>query len=219
MKLLLMQSESLKSTWTDKVNTTEIFTVNIEDISRNEYDTAYFLMSEKRRRKCDALRFLDDKKRCIAADMLLRRVLAEKTGLSENALVFGVYDNGKPYLVGEKYFFSISHSGKYVCVAVNREKPVGVDIEEIKSVNSRIAKRVFSESDMCYVFENSEYPDCIISDPSVLERFFRVWTYKEAYVKMTGEGIDDNIRNISYVPENCHCELSDGYCISVVTKE
>ena len=214
-----MLSESLKSTWTDKVSLTEIFILNIEDISRSEFDTAYFLMSEERKRKCDALRFDDDKKLCIAADMLLRRALSEKTGIAESELLFDTMEKGKPYLRNGNCFFSVSHSGKYVCAAVNRNKPVGVDIEQIKDVSARIAGRVFSESDIRFVFGANVSADGIISDPLMLQRFFRVWTYKEAFVKMTGEGIDDNITDISYDAENCRCELFDGYCITVVTKK
>ena len=214
-----MLSESLKSTWTDKVSSTVFFKFNIDDVSRIRFDTAYFLMSEKRRKKCDALRREDDKKLCILSDMKTREILSEITGLSYEELEFDTEEAGKPYLKNADCHFSISHSEKMVAVAVNKKKPVGIDIEKIRPVSARIAKRVFSLSDIRYVFQSDNVPDGEILDIEMQERFFRVWTYKEAFVKMTGQGIDDDIKNISYNAENCVCELSDDYCITVVTKE
>ena len=214
-----MQSESLKSTWTDKVSSTVFFKFNTDDVSRIRFDTAYFLMSEKRRKKCDALRRDEDKKLCILADMKTREILSEITGLSCEELEFDTEESGKPYLKNAECHFSISHSEKMVAVAVNIACPVGIDIEKIRPVSARIAKRVFSSSDIRYVFQGDDVPDGEITDADMQERFFRVWTYKEAYVKMTGQGIDDDIKNISYDAKNCICELSGDYCITVVTKK
>ena len=87
---------------------TEIFTLDIKKISRTEIDAAYFSMSSERRKKCDGFRFQSDKDLCVAADMLLRRVLSEKTGLPPEELVFSVSENGKPYLENGEYHFNVS---------------------------------------------------------------------------------------------------------------
>ena len=201
------------------MNSTVIEKVNINDISRSGYGAAYSLMSESRRKKCDSLRREDDRRLCIAADMLLRKTLSSLTGIRENELEFYCEENGKPMLTGGAAYFSISHSGQIAAVAVSRECPVGIDIEKIAPVKAGIARRICSSEEILYIFSSPEIPSGEITDRKILERFFRVWTYKEAYVKMTGEGIDDNIRNVRYSPCNCYQELCDGYCLTVVTKE
>ncbi len=174
-------------------------------------------MSAERKEKCDALLKPDDKKRCIAADMLLRRVLCDKLDVTPESLEFSVYDKGKPYLLNYGYKFSISHSEDYVAVAVNEEREVGIDIEKIKEVRAHTGKHIFSCSDIQFVFQSDNIPDGKITDRETLIRFFKVWTYKEAYVKMTGEGINDNLKSISCDENNCISEVFDDYVLTVIT--
>ena len=212
-----MLSESLKNIWTDMVSETEIFTLDIKRISRTEIDAAYFSMSENRRKRCDSLRFQTDKDLCIAADMLLRRVLSENLGIPAGDIAFSVTEKGKPYLKDGSCHFSISHSGDIAAVALNKNSPVGIDVERIRPVSARIARRVFSESDIRFVFGDCVIPDGEIEDRETLVRFFKVWTYKEAFVKMTGEGISDNLKICSYDKNNCITKTFDDYVMTVIT--
>ena len=180
------------------VSATEIFTVDIREISRTEIDAAYFSMSAKRRKKCDGLKFQSDKELCIAVDMLSRRVLSRKLGMAPESLQFDTGYKGKLYLVNGEYQFNVSHSGDIAAVAVHPEKAVGIDVERIRPVSAAVARRVFSPSDMKFVFGKETIPDGSFNDRETLERFFRVWTYKEAIVKMTGEGLSA----ISRVPRS-----------------
>lgn len=196
---------------------TDIYKINIEEIGCTEFNAAYFLMSPERRKKCDAFKNVDDKKRCIAADMLIRKALSDKLTLSEKELIFGISDGGKPYLKNVDCNFSISHAGNYVVAAINRFVRVGIDIEKIKPVKAGIARHIFTKNDMDFVFRGNA-PVGLIEDGTVLERFFRVWTYKEAYVKMTGEGITDNVKSFSYDEKKGFCDIFDGYCLTVITE-
>lgn len=196
----------------------EIFALDIKRISRTDIDAAYFSMSEDRRKKCDGFRFQAAKDLCIAADMLLRRVLSEKLGVPSEALSFAVTHKGKPYLQNGGYHFNISHSGDMVAVAVSKDSPVGIDIEQIKPVSAGIARRVFSEGDLCFVFGDAVIPDGKIEDRDTLVRFFKVWTYKEAFVKMTGEGISDDLKCFSYDENKCSTRVFDDYVLTVITE-
>ncbi len=201
------------------MSSTEIYKVDIEKISRSELGAAYFVMSEGRRQKCDSLKNESDKKLCIAADMILRKVLSEKTGTAPEKLVFGLESKGKPYLENAEYKFSVSHSGKYVAVAVNKSCDIGIDVEMIRPVRSAVARHILTRKDIEYVFNDDKIPDGIINSREVLERFFKVWTYKEAFVKLTGEGITDNIKSFSFNEKNCCNEIFEDYCLTVITKE
>jgi len=102
--------------------------------------------------------------------------------LEEKEIIFEKDKNGKPFLKGvENFYFNISHSDRYVVCAVSDE-PVGVDVEKIRPVKLRLADRFFTEQERRYVY-NAE------NEASQYQRFFEIWTRKEAFVKMDGRGL------------------------------
>ncbi|MDR0409382.1 MAG: 4'-phosphopantetheinyl transferase superfamily protein [Spirochaetaceae bacterium] len=134
------------------------------------------LFPPERTQKIRVCSFLDDRKRSFAAGLLLEAALGKD-------VAFGVRsdDNGKPYIEGGPYF-SISHSGKWVILAVC-EEPAGVDIE-IRSLSRNtegIARRAFHPLEREAARGN-------------LEMFYKTWTAKESYIKMLG-------KNLSTLPD------------------
>lgn len=200
------------------MNGTVIRKLNIKEISCSDLGAAYFLMTEERRRKCDGFRREQDKKLCIAADKLLRETLAEITGINGKDLIFGIEEGGKPYLKNGDCHFSVSHSDDYVVVAVNRERRVGVDIEKIRDVKTRLLMNVCVQKEIRYIFGGIVIPGEYLQDRSLCERFFRVWTYKEACLKLTGEGITDDLKKCIYGEMESECEVFDDYCLTVITE-
>ena len=88
---------------------------------------------------------------------------------------------GKPRFDIGECEFSISHAGALSVAAVSADGGVGVDIESIDSGRDilRIAKRFFSES------ERRE----LESAEDRVTGFYRIWTAKEAMMKLGGEGM------------------------------
>ena len=213
-----MLSESLKSIWIDSANHTEVFMLNIEEISSSEIADAYFLMDEERKTLCDKLKFEEDKYRCIAADHLARCVLSEKSGIPPERISFGKNKNGKPEFINGRGHFNISHSGKYLVLAFNENREVGIDIEFIKPVKTGMITRVCSDDELSFVLAKNIIPAERIDDINILNRFFKVWTYKEAFLKCIGIGIRAELKEIVF-DENCYCEICDGYALCVVTSE
>ena len=123
--------------------------------------------------------FPDDRKRCLCAELLMRYSLFTGRGIrftGEPSL--GKY--GKPYIQGaEDFFFSASHSGKWVVTAYGSSQ-VGADVEVIKSGSASIAEGCFTQSEQDYVFAEDEGAD---------ERFIKLWTLKESYIKYLGTGL------------------------------
>lgn len=97
-------------------------------------------------------------------------------------LTYRYGERGKPYFERIPLYFNLSHSGDYVLCAVS-EREVGADIQRFQPVDMmRLAKRFFSE------------PECqeLVRCEETRERqelFFRLWARKEAYGKLTGEGV------------------------------
>lgn len=119
-------------------------------------------------------------RRCTVSDLLAE--LAEPLSLT-----YRYGEKGKPYLENLPLFFSLSHSGEYVLCAVSRRE-LGADIQKIQPADElKLAKRFFSESE-CRILEGCE------SHRERQRLFFGFWTRKEAYGKLTGEGLAAAIR-------------------------
>lgn len=120
-------------------------------------------------------------------------------------------ENGKPYLKGEALYFNLSHSGEYVLCALSGEE-IGADIQKHQvSPKEALVKRFFSEQ------EQELFANCKTSTESE-ELFYRLWTRKEAYAKLTGQGLAAIVSRDVYGPEELHWEEyiePEGYHICV----
>ena len=107
--------------------------------------------------------------------LLLQKVLA-LYHMQDSQVYIG--EHGKPMVEGLE--FSLAHSGNIVICAVSDE-PIGCDVEKLRKAPNGVAERYFSDSERGYLsrFSGEEYD----------RAFFRLWTMKESYVKMTGEGL------------------------------
>lgn len=163
---------------------------DIRNLSDVEYDKWYSLMSEEKQRRVDGFRFVDDKKRTVAGEMLARKAIAEWCGVSVEGILFEKHEYGKPFAVGLDVEFNISHSEDMVVCAVN-DKPVGIDIEKIRPIDLSIAKRICTERELLYLFGHVPIEEDFVgaSNHEILTRFFEIWTAKEAYGKCIGKGI------------------------------
>ena len=85
-------------------------------------------------------------------------------------------ERGKTYFKDIPAFFSLSHSGRYAVCAVAKTE-VGIDVQEKRTANMRLAKRFFTHREYEYVK----------SDPK--DNFNRIWARKEAFSKAAGDGI------------------------------
>jgi phosphopantetheinyl transferase len=119
-------------------------------------------------------------------------------------------NNGKPYLEDRSQFISISHSKDAVLVGFN-ETPIGVDIEVLREFDKRLIDRFFSDAEKNFIKDDTD--------------FFRIWTVKEAYLKLTGEGLK-NLKFNTVFDGKIMIEgydilsfINDGCVASIVTKK
>ena len=106
-------------------------------------------------------------------------MLKELSVFSHQQSDFLYNEHGKPYLENGPYF-SISHCKEGIAVAVD-DQPIGIDIEGIRHADEELVARVMNEEEKFRV-ESLELRD---RDRA----FTRLWTQKEAVVKMLGTGI------------------------------
>ncbi len=115
-----------------------------------------------------------------------------------DALEIAREEKGKPYFPKlADVHFSVSHSGKYFACAF-ADVQIGLDIQECKNRPDeaerciRIAKRFFHRDEI----------DSL--EKSAVSAFYRIWTAKEAYVKMTGQGIDGEFADFCIFDFDCY---------------
>lgn len=72
-----------------------------------------------------------------------------------------------------------------IAVAISNN-PVGVNVEKIREIDVRIAKRFFTECELNYIKKDR---NCIY------EHFFEIWTKKEAYIKYIGKGLSVSLNS------------------------
>lgn len=94
-------------------------------------------------------------------------------------------ENGKPYFANGPYF-NISHSGKYVLMAVSTAE-IGVDIEEIKNKDMSSLVRIFNEAEAKMIKEHSD--------------FYYLWCAKESLIKCMGLSVG-KVREMPGLPLN-----------------
>jgi len=125
------------------------------------------------------------------------RVLREAYERTGEALEIRFAEAGKPYFHPDRgLYFSISNTRNFT-VAAFANSPVGVDLEclERKVSFERIATRYFFQKE-------SEWMQSVPPGPERAERFFQLWTAKEAVVKLDGRGL--------YGGGLCSCETEIG---------
>ncbi|RME04536.1 MAG: 4'-phosphopantetheinyl transferase superfamily protein [Planctomycetota bacterium] len=114
---------------------------------------------------------------------LLKVLLARHLGVAPQEVELLEGREGKPYL-GVGGHVGVSHSGGYCLVAFSPDFPLGVDLERIRFdlELERMMRRFFSPLEREYL-EGLELEE---------QRgvFFQIWTYKEAWGKFLGRGLN-----------------------------
>ena len=171
--------------------------LDIRAFTTSEYLAAYQNLDDVKRARVEKTRQRKDRMRTVAADALARRMLGEAMGVSPEAIRFVYAENGKPSVAGGGYEFSISHSDDIVVVAIHAG-PVGIDVEHIREVSPRLAKKYFCEDENFYVFghEPRDVDFEHMASTDIRMRFFEIWTAKEAYLKRIGEGLS-HLRSVN----------------------
>jgi 4'-phosphopantetheinyl transferase len=114
----------------------------------------------------------------------LRAIATRSFGTAAEQFVLKKNEYGKPYLESYPDFhFNISHTKNAIAIAISGSE-IGVDIERLREPDLKIAHRFFTKNEVKY-----------IEAGDVAERFFEIWTKKEAYIKWQGKGLAIPLRS------------------------
>lgn len=189
-----------------------------DKVGEEELQRDLLLLPAWRRKQAAAYRHLIDQVQCAKAYILLHDCLAEEYGISEMpSFEYGEY--GKPRLsfchdarslhatkplhASSPICFNLSHCSKGVMCVVD-DKPVGCDIEMIpEEVEADVVAACFSLAEQERIFAADK--------PQV--EFMRLWTAKEALLKLEGIGLIDDLSGL------LTSSLAEGVCISTTVCE
>jgi 4'-phosphopantetheinyl transferase len=146
-------------------------------------DAALLEISEQRREQSLRYRHEQGRRTCVLAYLLLKKALREEYGLMENPL-FEYSEHGKPSIVGHPdIWFSLSHCREAVACVVGNH-PVGIDVESVRRYKEGVARYSMNDEELERIL-SADRPDVA---------FISLWTMKEARLKMTGEGIANQLK-------------------------
>lgn len=160
---------------------TELSTEDLEQLSDYEREELKHLTNVRRQRE-------------FVTSRLLLKKMAQQTLLVQDDLQIRKDELGQPFGVygDEQYFVSIAHTRQDVFCGITVSKPIGVDLEPVeRKVPSKLSKRI----------THPDEPQSIIEIPTI-----QLWTIKEAYIKLRGEGLRMNMNEVCIRPNGAHFE-------------
>ena len=156
-----------------------------DDIAHFDFEASLPLLSEQRREQALKFKHEQGRKTCAMAYLLLCEGLQQEYGITERP-VFGYGEHGKPFILGHPdIHFNVSHCREAVICALS-DQPVGVDVESIREYKDSLVRYTMNDQEVQQI-ERAERPDV---------EFIRLWTMKEAVLKLSGQGITDNLKDV-----------------------
>lgn len=162
-----------------------MITLVSEDIWSFELGEALSGISEQRRQQALKFKHEQGQRLCVLAYRLLKQGLQQAYGIMENPL-FEYNEHGKPAIVGHPEInFNLSHC-KDAAICVISDQPVGVDVESIREYKESLVNYTMNDEEI-HLIESAENPAAA---------FIRLWTMKEATMKLIGTGISNDMKTV-----------------------
>jgi 4'-phosphopantetheinyl transferase len=153
------------------------------------------ILDEMERQRALRLHKIKDQKRFICIHGLLRLILSWYLDVDPCSIGFSFNQFGKPRLACmTRLEFNVAHSSNLVLFAFTSSCQIGVDVERIIKLDEL--------NNLGNWFLSSSEKELLSSLHSVekVETFYKFWVIKEAYLKMLGRGLTDNLDNYNMVP-------------------
>ncbi len=169
-------------------NTTEVYFGNTSDFSPG---IEYFenRINGEDKLKADRLHKGRDNKTILLCYTMLRLILSKKLNMSPEDISYTTGIKGKPEIAGGGLSFNITHTLNSFAFAISEHSGIGIDLEELNGTMNfvPVVKRFFSVNEGEFILK---------SPGKSRERFFLLWTRKEALLKGIGTGIVPHLSEI-----------------------
>ncbi len=165
---------------------------------KGDLNHLFMLLSDKEKERAGKFVFDRDREVYILVHGLLRKNLSYRLGKEPEKVEIKFFDNRKPFIHGQEVDFNLSHSKNLYAyaVSIDKESKIGVDIEIINRVKDfeSLLDYCMHEKEIDYIMNGK-----LIQKES-FNRFYEIWTKKEAFLKMTGHGIVVKLPDIVVSP-------------------
>lgn len=176
---------------------------NTKDI---DVEIALAEVSQQRREQALKFRHENGRRLSLAVYLLLKKGLCEEYGITENP-IFSYSADGKPFIIGHPdIHFNFSHSGNVALCALS-DQSVGADVEVPRKISSSLVSYTMNDREKAQ----------IDASPNPEMQFLYFWTRKEALLKLTGEGIRNDMKNVLDESEKYQIDtvVTENYIYSV----
>jgi 4'-phosphopantetheinyl transferase len=185
------------------------------ELSSNRNESLRFVVTPDEHERAGRFRNPVDGERYLTAHGALRVALASYLNCQPRDIPIRKRELGKPFVDGTDLEFNLSHSGSKALIAVARGRPVGVDIERIRTVPDQdgILARI-ATAEECEAF-------AALAPAEREMEFFLIWTRTEALCKATGVGIGALAPPCRESIDRCrlvHVRDLDGYAACVAAE-
>lgn len=160
----------------------QIYAVELNyNMTEDEFESLLTKLSQEKQKKIQRYVFRQDAIRSLTADLLVRRIVMNEYQIANDRIQYKMNEYGKPAVKGlPSFHFNVSHSGDWVVCATDNQA-VGIDIEQIRSIDFQIAERFFSKAEVQDLEKKT--------GEAKLAYFYDLWSLKESYIKMAGKGL------------------------------
>ncbi len=154
------------------------------------------LLTEPDRQQWQRFYFARHQHQYLVTRAMVRAVLSQYLPLEPSAWQFVRDSYGKPEiqpgLIALPLRFNLSHTEGLITCAVTLKHAIGIDVEYLLRANATldIAARYFAAAE---IQELMQLPDALQQ-----QRFFALWTLKEAYIKAKGLGLSQPLDQFSF---------------------
>ncbi len=154
-----------------------------------------------RREAALKFRFEQGRRECCLSYLLLCDMLKDSFGITEQPQ-FVIGEHGKPTLdiANHDIRFNISHCKRAVACVVSDTEDVGIDVECTGRYTTALADYCMNDTEKENI-ANANDPDSM---------FTELWTRKEALLKLTGEGITDDLKTVLFSSRINNITLTSG---------
>jgi 4'-phosphopantetheinyl transferase len=180
--------------------------VLFDDMSQctdNEVERLLPLVSAQRREVALRYKFTFGRFTCLKSYVMLQQLVQEILAETDERWItlqsrlkewngnFVFNEHDKPFMQNalgeciEEVYFNISHCKNAIAVVLS-DRPVGIDVESFRHAEEPLLKRTMNPE------EQEEVRNA--ADPA--EAFTRLWTRKEAVLKLRGTGLVDNLHDV-----------------------
>ncbi len=139
--------------------------------------------------RADQFHFEEIRQTYVISHGFLRVLLAARLGIHPPEVMIRKDARNKPFLEDNPLFFNLSHTRNAFAIAISPDFNIGIDLEKVnKGLDyGSVSGSCLNSSEQMYIEE---------TQAELYDRFFFLWTRKEAYLKALGTGITSDLWKI-----------------------